>query len=783
MARLSPKDYVKIGTPELEFTGVIGSSWTDSTPSYPHPRRPPQGAPNVLVVLLDDVGFGQPSTFGGPIDMPVLDRLAGGGLRYNRFHTAGMCSPTRAALLTGRNHHVTGNGAVSEMGTGYPGYSTMWPRSAASVAEILRLHGYSTASFGKWHNTPDWETGPFGPFDRWPTNQGFEYFYGFMGADNNQWNPGLVENTQYVEPHSTPEQGYHLDIDLADHAIRWIEQQQSATADRPFFAYYAPGSAHAPHHAPKEWIDRYRGRFAHGWDRQRELTFARQMELGVIPAGTVLTPRPAEIPAWDSLSVAHQAFGERLMEAFAGALSHCDHQIGRVIDAIDALGQLDNTLVLYVAGDNGPAGEGTLNGQFNKWAVVNSVTEDIEEVAARLDEIGSPSSYNNYPVGWAWSGSTPLQWLKQIASHLGASRNGLVVHWPRRVPARREPAGQFHHVIDLAPTILEAAGIPIPDEVNGIEQSPIQGCSMAYSFDDPRAESPRTTQYFEIIGNRSIYHQGLMASARHARLPWMYTGQSTGEFDDDPWELYDLGNDFSQARDLAAAEPGKLQRMRERWIREATLNQVFPLDDRVGDRIDPTNRPGATSRRHFRFTAAGLRLTESSSPNLKGRSHRIVADVTVGEAAGGILVKAGGRFAGYALYLQDGRPRYVHNWVAREIYLVEGGRAVPAGRHTVTLEFTTDEEKLGSGGLARLLIDDAEVGRGHLAHTVPYRFSYTETFDIGRASGTAVHEGYAGPFPFEGKIHSISVEVLDALPADQRDLAARMEMEIQRATE
>ncbi|WP_326640734.1 arylsulfatase [Streptosporangium sp. NBC_01755] len=764
------------------YASRIAETTAASVPHFPRSLTAPDGAPNVVVVLLDDVGFGQPSAFGGPVDMPNLDALAGRGLRYNRFHTAAMCSPTRAALLTGRNHHQIANGAVAEMATGYPGYSTIWPRSAASVAEVLRLNGYSTAALGKWHNTPEWEINPNGPFDRWPTGLGFEMFYGFMGADANQWEPTLYRNTTPIDTPYTPEEGYHLDRDLADQAISWVRLQRSVAAHRPFFLYWAPGTAHTPHHAPREWIQKYAGRFDAGWDRIRQETFQRQLELGIIPADSQISERPKEITAWDSLSDDEHRLYARYMEAFAGALSHFDHQFGRFVAALEELGEHDNTLIIFVAGDNGPAAEGTPTGQFNKWSVINSLPEDQAENLRRIDEIGSPTSYNNYPVGWAWAGATPFPWFKQIASHLGGTRNGMVLSWPARVSARGDRS-HFGHVVDLTPTILDAIGIPRPEAVHGAEQLPFAGISLLPSVDDEAGSwAPPRTQYFEILGNRGVYQDGWMASARHGRLPWQYTGGSTGIFEHDRWELYDLSSDYAQSRDLSAAQPGRLEELRKVWDQEARDNFVYPLDDSLGERLAVDHKPNpGNARRSFTYYPGAVRIPEGSAPNVKGRSHRITARVTHGAGDRGLLLSAGGRFAGYSLFVDENRLIYAHNVAGRATFEFVSGVELPGGEHTLCLDFVTHRPVLGSGGTVRLLVDGTEVVVGDLPQTVPYRYSYAETFNVGRDSGTPVSSRYSGAFEYSGVIRRVDVEILSELGAVEsgHEKSKALELEIE----
>lgn len=748
---------VSLPPPPTPFKGRIGSTYEDSVPDYSTPPSL-ESAPNVLLILLDDVGFGHPSTLGGPIEMPTFQRIADNGLLYNRFHTTAICAPTRAALLTGRNHHNVGAGAIPEMATGYPGYDAHWPKECASIAQVLRLNGYSTAAFGKWHNTPEWEINAAGPFERWPTGLGFEYFYGFLGGDCDHWNPTLYENTRLVDL-SNRSPSYHLDRDLADRAIDWIQHQHSVVPDRPFFVYYAPGSAHSPHHAPRSWMDHYAGSFDHGWDEQRVRTYESQVAKGIIPADAALTERPAEIPAWSSFSDDEQLLATRLMEAFAGQLSHCDVQIGRLLEEIEDLGQLQNTLIIYIAGDNGPAPEGNVGGQLSKWGTSNGVPDSTAAQLDRIDEIGGPLSYPIYPIGWAWAGATPFQWFKQVASHLGGTRNGTAISWPQGIPHAPSLRGQFHHVIDIFPTILDAANIPVPRSVNGVVQLPLEGESMYSSFESSSVTG-RRQQFFEVVGNRAFYRDGWLASARHDRLPWDYASTNP-DFESDRWELFDLEADFSQARDLAPDEPEKLRLLRGEWFSYAERNNVFPLDDRMSGRIQGSGRPnpleGVSSFHYLR----GFRERETSSPNLKGRSHNIWADITV-EAFGaeGVLVTSGGRFGGYGLYLRDGFLHYVHNFCGFERYTVKSDIGIEPGIHRIGMEFRSDREERGSGGNVRLLFDANIVGRGRVERTVPNRYSYCETFDVGEDSATPIDESYECPFRFDGVLHGITIEIV-----------------------
>ncbi|MBD2435522.1 arylsulfatase [Nostoc sp. FACHB-110] len=742
--------------PFPEFKGKIGLTYKESQPDFPQPITAPAKAPNVLLVILDDVGFGQASTFGGPVDTPNLTRLAESGLRYNQFHTTALCSPTRAALLTGRNHHSVNTGVVEELATGYPGYTTILPKSAATVAEILRQNGYNTAAFGKWHNTPDFETSAAGPFDRWPTGLGFEYFYGFLGGDTNQWSPALVENTKRVDKPNKPD--YHLTPDLVDHAIAWIRNQQSIAPEKPFFAYLATGATHAPHHAPKEWIEKYKGKFDQGWDKLRQETFARQKQQGVIPANAQLTPRPQELPAWDSLSAEQQKLYAHMAEVFAGFLAHTDYEVGRLINAVDQLGELDNTLVIYVVGDNGASAEGGLTGSVNELQVFNGVPENLQQLLAAYDDLGSPKTFNHFPAAWAWAVNTPFQWTKQIASHFGGTRNPLVISWGDNIKDQGSIRSQFHHVIDIAPTILEVAGIAIPKEVNGVKQQAIEGTSLAYTFNQPDVPSHRETQYFEMLGNRAIYHEGWVAAARHGRLPWERTVK--GSFETDEWELYNIAEDFSEAKNLAKENPQKLEKLQKLFLKEARKHQVLPLDDRIGERFDVKIRPSLTKgRTTFTYYPGTVGIPEGSAPNLKNRSFNITANVEIPEnGAEGVLLTQGGRFAGWSFFLEDGKPTYIYNYANTARYIIQAPEKLPPGQSTLQFNFDYDGG-VGAGGIGKLFINDQQVAEGRIEKTIAYRLALDETFDIGRDTGTPVVDSYQVPFAFTGNLQQVSLEL------------------------
>ncbi len=742
-----------------EFKGVIGRTIRESKPDFPQPIRAPKNAPNVVIIMTDDTGFGHPSTFGGPIPTPTLERLAKNGLRYNRFHTTALCSPTRAALLTGRNHHSAGTGMITELATGFPGYDAILPPSAALVSQVLKGNGYNTAAFGKWHNTPPWETGPTGPFDRWPTCLGFEYFYGFLGGDTNQWAPSLVENTKRIPPPAEP--GYHLLADMTNRAIDWIRTQKATEPGKPFFVYFAPGATHAPHQAPKAWIDRFKGQFDQGWDKVREETLARQKQLGIVPANTILTPRPKSIPAWDTLSGKDKRLYARMQEVFAGYLAYTDHEIGRVIDAIGELGELDNTIVVYIVGDNGASPEGGLTGTNNEGKLFNGILDSAESSRKLIDQLGGPLAYNNYPVGWAHAGNTPFQWTKQIASHFGGTRNPLVISWPKRIKDRGGLRSQFHHVVDLAPTIYEAIGIRPPAEVNGIAQKPIEGVSFVYTFDDPQAKGRHATQYFEMLGSRALYHDGWVAAAFHGRIPWAGFPFGSGlDVDDEPWELYNLDEDFSEATDLAKTNPKKLHALQSMFWIEAAKYQVLPIDDRTFGRLlfnaQPEVAPGRTTARFY----PGIILPEACAPNTKGRSSSITAIVNLHKPeAEGVLVAEGGRFGGYSFYIKNGKLTLCYNFLNMARYTIRSNASVPLGKSKLRYDFTADNSSRGSGGLGKLFINDRQVGEGRIGRTAPNVLSIDDTFNVGMDVGTPVSEEYESPFKFTDTLEHVTIDL------------------------
>jgi arylsulfatase len=745
--------------PAQPFRGTINLRARDSKSDFPQPVKAPAGAPNILLVLLDDVGYGATSTFGGPCQTPTLTKLGENGLKYNHFHTTALCSPTRAALITGRNHHSVHTGAITEAGTGFPGYDTVMGKDTATVGEILKQYGYGTGWFGKMHNVPDWESSQAGPFDRWPTALGFDYFYGFLGGDTNQWRPNLTEGTRPIEPYiGNPD--YNLDYDLADQATKWIKMQKAVAPDRPFFCYYAPGATHAPHHPKKEWVEKYKGKFDQGWDKVREETFARQKDLGVIPADAKLTPRAPGVQAWEDCSAAEKKVFARMMEVYAGYLEQTDYNIGRVVKAVEELGQLDNTLVIYIAGDNGASAEGSLQGLLNEMTFFNGVPEDIKEVLKHADDIGTWKTYNHYPVGWAHAMCTPFQWTKQIASHYGGTRNGMVISWPNQIKARGELRSQWHHCIDIVPTIYEVCGVTAPSSVNGVTQKPIEGISMAYTFADARAKSKRQTQYFEMLGNRAIYHDGWVACTTPPVPPWSPAGADVDVIDGYKWELYQTDSDFSQAEDLAARNPKKLKDLQLLFYTEAAKYNVLPLDNSKTSRLDPAIRPSLTrGRTSFTYYEGQSRIPEGASPDIKNKSWSVTADVEVKDGTTGMIITQGGLFSGWALYLEKGKPVFHSNFCDVAHYEVAGEDALSPGKHTIKMDFVYDGGGIGKGGTATLMVDGKEVKHGRIEKTVPIRISLDEGLDVGEDTGTPVNLSYDVPFKFTGKIHKVTIDL------------------------
>lgn len=748
--------------PTPPFNGKIETTYKTSKPDFPQPVTPPAGAPNVLLILVDDLGFGGTEPFGGLIATPNIDRLAKKGLLYNRFHTTALCSPTRAALLTGRNHHQSGNAGITEGSTGYPGYDSFWGQENAAIPEILKDNGYNTAAFGKWHNTPDWETSPLGPFDRWPTGKGFERFYGFIGGETNQYYPQLYQNIQPIEKGITQDPNYLLTPDITNEAISWLGNQNSISPDKPWFLYFAPGAMHSPHHAPKEYVDRFKGKFDMGWDKFREEVYANQIKKGIIPANTKLTPRPVEMPAWESLSADDKKVYARQMETFAGFLTHLDENIGRLLDAVENSPNADNTMIIAILGDNGCSPEGGLQGTINNMATQNGFPDDMSAMLKANAELGGPEHENNFSACWAWAVDAPFQWTKEVASHLGGTRNGMIISWPKKFKGNPEIRSQFYHVVDIAPTIYDAAGIKMPEFVQGIKQIPLVGTSIVPTFSNSKAPETHLTQYFEIFGNRAIYDKGWIATARHG-LPWVLVGKK-GDFENDKWELYNIENDFSEANDLSSQNPEKLKELQNLFDVQAKQNEVYPLDDRFAERAIVPERPSVTKgKSDFTYYAGAVRIPEGSAPNIKAKSHTITAKIEISNSdkAQGVIVAAGGS-GGYSFFIKDGYLMYENNFFSKQRDVLKSSEKLPKGKVTVSFEYTHTGTKYGEGGSARLLINGKEVAKGIFAHVPPARYSATETFDIGEDTGEPASTQYKNNFPFNGKIESVNFKILPA---------------------
>jgi len=732
--------------------------------------KAPAGAPNVVIILIDDMGFGVPSSFGGPVPMPTMDGLAQQGLRYNNFHTTALCSPTRAALKSGRNHHQVNMGFITEMATGFPGNTGQVPSTTAPLAEMLRLNGYATAAFGKWHETASWEISVSGPFDRWPMRQGFDKFYGFFGGETNQWAPLIYDGTTLVELPNDPT--FHFMTDMTDKARAWIKHQKAMTPDKPSFVYFAPGATHAPHHVPQAWIDKWKGKFDMGWDKLREQSLARQIALGVVPPGTKLAPKPPESKDWDTLSADEKRLFTRQAEVFAAFAEYTDHEIGRMLDAFREVGQADNTLVFYIAGDNGTSAEGGMNGMFSEMTYFNGVLEKVEDMLKYYDKWGGPETYPHMAAGWAVALDSPFAWTKQIPSDFGGTRNGMVVSWPKGIKAKNEIRTQFSHVIDIAPTVLQAAGLPEPKSVNGVKQVPMAGKSLLAPFDDPKARG-RTTQYFEVAGNRAIYHDGWFARTIH-KAPWETKPRRPLQ-DNSAWELYDTRTDFSLANNLAAKNPKKLAEMQALFLKEAAKYGVLPIDDRVFERLDSAavGRPDLMGGRTSITLSEGMvGMMESVFPNVKNRSKTITAEIEVPAGGGnGTILAQGGRFGGWSLYVKDGVPAYDYNFLGLQRFTVAGKEKLKPGKSTIRFDFAYDGGGPGKGGNGTLLVNGQKVAEGRIERTQPGLFSADETADVGIDLGTPVVEaiGAEAKSRFSGRIPKVTVEVKEVKKADKTE--------------
>ncbi len=771
--------------PDLAYTGTVTYDATDPDTHYPPIERllPPEGAPNVLVVLIDDTGFGASSAFGGPVETPNFERVAAAGLKYTRFHTTALCSPTRAALLAGRNHHTVGMGGITEIATSAPGYSSVRPNNCAPLPETLKLNGYNTAQFGKCHEVPVWEASAVGPFDRWPhPGGGFEYFYGFLGGETNQWYPAIYENTSPVEPWGTPEQGYHFMADMTDKAIDWTRQQKSLAPDKPFFTYFAPGATHAPHHVPKEWADKYVGKFDQGWDEVRKETFARQLELGVIPADAVLTERSPGIPAWDEMSDTIKPALARQMEVYAGFLAYADHYVGKLLDAYEELGILDDTLVYVIIGDNGASAEGSMHGTTNEGFTINHMNEIETEqyVADHIDDIGTPNSYNHYAVGWAHAMDTPYQWTKQVASHWGGTRNGTIISWPNGGVEQGGIRNQFSHVIDVAPTVLEAAGIPEPSTVNGVTQRPYEGTAMNYTFSEGQADADErhTTQYFEMLGNRAIFHKGWTAVAKH-KDPWLASSHGLA---DDVWELYNVEEDWTQSNDLAAQEPERLAHLQQLFLVQAARFNVLPMDIRSAERMNPeiAGRPELVVGTSQKFYPGMRRLSENTTINIKNKSFTVTAQAEVPDAgADGVILAQGGAYGGWSFYAIDGKLAFAYNLLGITTDIVRSDADVPVGAQELRVHFAYDGGGVAKGGTVALFAGDDKIGEGRVERTIPYQFSFDETVDVGADLASPVSTDYAATGnEFTGRLDWVRIDLGDDdhshLIDDEHKLAVAM---------
>ena len=772
-------------------TSAFGQTVPDRTvlpitePDYPHstiydarnakaPSRfdiePPAGAPNVLIVLVDDMGFGMPSAFGGPLRMVNAEKLASQGLRYNQFHTTALCSPTRTALLSGRNHHLNNMGNITELASAFPGYTGARPDNVAPLAEMLRLNGYSTSFFGKNHETAAWEVSVSGPTTRWPTRSGFDKFYGFIGGETDQWSPSLYDGlTRIPTPHYP---GYNFMTDMTNQAVSWVKFQKALTPDKPFFMYFAPGATHAPHHVPQKWIDKNKGRFDGGWDKLREDTLARQIKLGIVPPGTKLAPKPEAIKDWDKLTADEKKLFAHQMEVYAGFGEYCDDEIGRLFDAVRETGQLDNTLIFYILGDNGTSAEGGMVGMFNEMTYFNGIPETVEEQLKHYDEWGSPSTYPHMAAGWAVAGDTPFTWTKQVPSNYGGTRNGMIVSWPKHISAINQVRSQWFHVIDVAPTILAAAKLPEPKSVNGVVQIPIEGVSMLPTFENPNAESTHKTQYFEIMGNRAIYSDGWFAGTIH-RAPWEQKARAA--LLDDKWELYDTTKDFSLSNDLAASNPAKLKEMQDIFAKEAIKNRVFPINDMFYDLMNAklVGRPELMGDRTSLTLGTGMdRMGESVFINTKNRSFSITADVDIPTGgANGVILAQAGRFGGLSLYLKDGKPTYCYNFLGMQRFKVGATQAIAPGKATIVMNFNYDGGGVGKGGTATILVNGTQVASGRIERTQGMFFSADETAGVGLDDATAVSDDYKEEDnAFTGTIFKVTVDVKPVGVAEKFDV-------------
>lgn len=716
--------------------------------------KAPEGAPNVLVVLIDDMGFGVTETFGGPVTTPTMDKLADNGVRYNRFHTTALCSPTRVALLTGYNHHSNNMGCIGEAATTFPGNTSVRPQTITPMAEVLRQNGYNTAAFGKYHETPPWEISIVGPQDRWPTRSGFEKFYGFIGGETNQWAPLIYDGVTIVETPEDPD--YHFTTDMTNQAISWVRFQKALAPDKPFFMYYAPGATHAPHHVSKEWIEKYKGKFDEGWDKIRELTLERQIKMGIVPEGTKLAPKPADIKDWETLSADEKKLFTRQMEVYAGFAEQTDYEVGRLISTIEELGVLDNTVIIFIAGDNGASAEGQMNGMYQEMTYFSGVAETVPDMLKHYDDWGSESTYPHFSAGWAVAMDAPFSYTKQVASDFGGTRNGMIIHWPAGIKAKGEVRSQFGHVIDIAPTVFEVAKIPAPTMVNGIQQDPIEGTSLTYTFNDAAAAEQHKVQYFEMFGNRALYQDGWYARTIH-RPAWRPKPLNT--LQEDKWELYNTSEDFSLNNDLAEQNPEKLKEMQDIFMAEAEKYHVLPIDDRLLERTNAAlmGRPTVMGERNTVTYGEGMRgMGVDVFIDLRGKSYTITSEVAVDANGNGVIVCQGGRFGGLSLYLKNGLPAFSYNYLGLESMHIIADQALKAGNYKLVFDFKSDGG-LGKGGVGTIFVNDKKVVEKRLEKTQPGIFSVDDLADVGVDDGTHVAD-YGKSSKFTGKIEYVTIE-------------------------
>jgi len=751
-------DSNKLPYDDPAFHGKIAKTYNESEMEWPALPAPAKGSPNVIIIMLDDVGFGMTGTFGGSIPTPYLDTLAMSGIMYNCFNTTAICGPSRAALLTGRNHHVSGNGFLAEWATGYPSYNTMIKRSTATVGAVLKYNGVNTSWFGKNHNTPDWETSAVGPFDRWPTGMGFDYFYGFNAGETDQYYPVIFQNTVPVEPGKSPEQGYHFMTDMTDKAINWLELQKSIAPDKPVFMYFAPGAAHAPHQPPQEWRDKFKGKFAYGWDKEREITYERQKKMGIIPADAKLSPRITSVPLWDTCSPDARKLYELLYENFAGYLAFADHEVGRLLKAIKSLPDADNTMVIYIVGDNGASSEGGLDGTLNEIKALSGIPTTIQDNLKNAGKIGKPGSEPHFPIGWAFAGNTPFPWVKQVASHFGGTRNPMVISWPKVIKHDGKMRSQFLHLIDVMPTILDVMKVKMPEYVNGVKQDPLDGRSFTSTFANANAPEIRDTQYFEIFGNRAIYENGWVAAIQHT-LPWRQDLAPGFDFDHEKWELYNVKQDYSEAENIADKNPEKLDHLKKLFYEEAEKYHVYPLDDRGAQRLSVPKPSPLGNRTKFTFYEGATRIPETAAPNTKNKSWTMDAVVTTdAKHKDGVINAIGGSSAGYALYIKNGYPTFVYNYFEETVKTIKSSKKLPDGMVSIKVDFAYDGGGPGKGGTFTLYINNEKVGEGKIDRTVAARFGI-DTFGIGEDDGSPVTHDYPAPFKFQGKIEEVNIEL------------------------